>query len=227
MKQLVFDTTVLDTDRDNVGAFVRSSDGTLIDHATINSVERLAVDSTLKDGAGNALSSTSGALDVNLASGSITVNEEDIFTHGDAFTAGTDKGSFILATKQTTLAPTAGVADGDFAELKVNNNGALYVDAQVSDAALANVSLAHGATSVDNTAGGTALVASALASRKYLHLANEGNKKAFIGVSGSVTTANGFPLSPGEKAMFRAGDAISPAAITSSGTADMRYLELS
>jgi hypothetical protein len=68
--RLIFDTTDANTiaDSDSVGAYVRSSDGTLIDHATINSVERLAVDSTLKDGSGNALTSTAGALDVNLAS---------------------------------------------------------------------------------------------------------------------------------------------------------------
>lgn len=74
-KKLVFDTSDAQSilDSDSVGAFVRSSDGTLIDHASINSVERLAVDSTLKDGAGTALTSTleSGkqGLDVYIAGG--------------------------------------------------------------------------------------------------------------------------------------------------------------
>lgn len=73
--QLIFDTTDVNTiaDGDSVGAYLRSSDGTLIDKATINSVERLAVDSTLKDGAGTALTSTlvggKQALDVYIAEG--------------------------------------------------------------------------------------------------------------------------------------------------------------
>lgn len=75
MKQLVFDATDATSlaHSDSVGAFVRSSDGTLIDKATINSVERLAVDSTLKDGSGTALTSTLEAgkqgLDVYIAGG--------------------------------------------------------------------------------------------------------------------------------------------------------------
>jgi hypothetical protein len=68
--KLVFDTTDANTiaDSHNVGAYIRASDGTLIDSVTIAGVDRLAVDSTLKDGAGNALVSTAGALHVNLVS---------------------------------------------------------------------------------------------------------------------------------------------------------------
>ncbi len=77
---LIFDTTdaISILDSDSVGAFVRGSDGTLIDKVTIAGVERLAVDSTLKDGAGTALTSTTiGAdtgLDVNIIAGSLTVD---------------------------------------------------------------------------------------------------------------------------------------------------------
>lgn len=84
--QLVFDTTDATSiaHSDSVGAFIRSSDGTLIEKATINSVERLAVDSTLKDGAGTALTSTlvggAQALDVNIVEG---VNVEVDLSHVD------------------------------------------------------------------------------------------------------------------------------------------------
>lgn len=74
--QLYFDPA--ETDNDNIGAFVRSSDGTLIDHETINSVERLSVDATLKDGAGNALSSTGGALHISDGGTPLAVSATDL-----------------------------------------------------------------------------------------------------------------------------------------------------
>lgn len=92
--KLVFDTTDANTiaDSHSVGAYIRASDGTLIDSTNINSVDRLAVDSTLKDGSGNALTSTAGALDVNLVS-PITVDVDlkgvyDVGTNPDPDSAG-------------------------------------------------------------------------------------------------------------------------------------------
>ena len=85
-EQLVFDTSDATTlaHSDSVGAYVRSGDGTLIDKQTVNLVERLAVDSTLKDGAGTALTSTlvgaDQALDVNVVGG---VNVEVDLSHVD------------------------------------------------------------------------------------------------------------------------------------------------
>jgi len=75
--QLIFDTSAV-ADSDSVGAFVRSSDGTLIDHVTIATVDRLAVDATLNDGAGNDLSSTAGALHVDVQNASIVVTATDL-----------------------------------------------------------------------------------------------------------------------------------------------------
>lgn len=81
--QLIFDVTEVN-DSDNVGAFIRSSDGTLIDHEQINSVNRLSVDSTMKDGAGVALTSSlvggKQALDVSIVDG---VNVEVDLSHLD------------------------------------------------------------------------------------------------------------------------------------------------
>jgi len=339
-KQLVFDTTVTDDDRDNVGAYVRSDDGTLITHHTEGANQRLDVDAAIRGTNGDAVTVTAGALDVNIQSADINFNESDVYAEDDPHTTG-EEGSFVLAVRQDTLASSTST-DGDYAAFKQNSKGELYVidtdgnallttidadtgaiatstssidtkltstnallttidadtstiatnsttiagdttsidanltaltkvedavhssgdsgimslgvrndagtalaadgdyipfsmtaagavrvDIGSSDASLANTTLAHGATSIASTAGGTDIVTSALAARKYLLLANEGNKKAFIGTFSSVTAANGFPLSPGEKMTLRAGAAIDPAAITASGTADMRYLELS
>lgn len=107
--QLVFDTTSAQSiaDSDAVGAYVRSSDGTLIDHATINTVERLAVDATLKDGAGTALTSTlvgaDQALDVNVVSG---INVEVDLSHIDDSVRLGDGTNFLTST---TVGPDIGL----------------------------------------------------------------------------------------------------------------------
>ena len=132
--QLVFDVTDAGTlaASDSVGAYVRSSDGTLITHEQIGSNEHLHVAAALQAGDGTPITDTAGALDVNLKSGDITINEEDVYVHGAAFTSGTDKGSFVLAYREDTLAVDANVAVGDFAGLKVNDKGELWVkDADV------------------------------------------------------------------------------------------------
>jgi len=74
---------------------------------------------------GTALTHTAGALDVNIASGAITVTEEDVYAEDAAHTSG-DKGGFVLAVRRDT--PTSGTsADGDYASLNVNADGELYV----------------------------------------------------------------------------------------------------
>lgn len=75
---LIFDTTDATTiaDTDSVGAFVRSgNNGKLITHHTItaNTYEALDVYAALADGSGNAITSTGGALDVNIKGDSIVV----------------------------------------------------------------------------------------------------------------------------------------------------------
>lgn len=84
-----------------------------------------SVQSNLFDGAGNAISSTAGALDVNVASGSITVVESDVYAEDSAHTSG-DEGGFVLAVRQDTLASSTS-ADGDYAAFKQNAKGELYV----------------------------------------------------------------------------------------------------
>jgi len=84
-----------------------------------------SVQSDLHDGTGNAITSTAGALDVNIASGSITVTEEDVYAEDSAHASG-DQGGFVLAVRQDTLASSTS-ADGDYAAFKQNSLGELYV----------------------------------------------------------------------------------------------------
>jgi hypothetical protein len=122
--QLIFDTTNVG-DSDSVGAYVRSSDGTLIDHVTIAAVDRLAVDTTLNDGAGNDITSTGGALDVNVAAatGLAIYAEDSVHTSGD-------DGQFVLGVRQD--ADTSPVsADGDYHGFIFDDVGQLKVRASV------------------------------------------------------------------------------------------------
>lgn len=215
---LIFDVTDADTilDSDSVGAFVRSSDGTLIDHALINTVNRLAVDSTLKDGAGNVLTSTNvggkQSLDVRVSEG-INV-EVDLAAADDSVSSWTKDGAGTSITSTLVSAKQG---------LDVNILNSLVV----SDAALAVTSITSKANALDVADTAEAVVASALSNRKYLWVYNNANTQMFIGGS-DVSAANGFPISPGAYMEMRAGAAVNPFFIGKTGkTPEARTLELS
>jgi len=78
----------------------------------------------LSDGSA-AVGITAGALDVNVASGSLTVTINAEHDEDTAHVTG-DTGSFALAIRNDTLASLVST-DGDYAGLQVNALGALYV----------------------------------------------------------------------------------------------------
>lgn len=94
------------------------------------------------------------------------------------------------------------------------------------DDGIANTALLGTATPVSTTA--VNVVASALANRKYLALANEGNIKLYFGQNG-VTTSNGFPLYSRSQQIWRIGPSVAPQIIGAAGASseDLRVLELS
>lgn len=123
--QLIFDATMI-ADSDSVGAFVRSSDGTLITHTTIGAKEHLDTTAALFDSAGNGITSTGGFLDVNIAAApGLGVYAEDA-----AHTTG-DLGQMALAVRNDTNSSLVD-ANGDYAPLQVDANGALKVSAEVT-----------------------------------------------------------------------------------------------
>lgn len=101
--KLVFDESVAPlSENDNVGAFLRSSDGTLITHTTVGGSE---------------------ALDVNVVGANSDYAEDSVHVSGDS-------GKFILAVRHD--ADTSLVdADGDYAPLQVDANGNLKVVADL------------------------------------------------------------------------------------------------
>lgn len=94
------------------------------------------------------------------------------------------------------------------------------------DDSLANIAIENTTTAISTAA--VAVVSSALANRKWLALANFDNKQLFFGKAG-LTTVNGFPLNPGERAWLRIGPTPVVEAIGGTGASseDLRVLELS
>jgi len=333
--QLIFDVTDANTitDSDSVGAYVRSSDGTLITSTTDGGAERLDVNTELghsedaahvsgdtgvmalvvRSDAGGSLVDTDGdysALQVD-ATGALRVNAtvnvdaNSDYAEDSAHVSG-DIGGFVLAVRQDTLASSvsadgdygsfkldsvgslytrdsiaAGIlttidadtgsidstltaltkaedsvhvsgdqgimglavrndtlatltsADGDYAPLQVNAEGALYAyisgsdPLTVNDSALANTAIASASNTLDTANTAEDVVTAPLSNRKYLFLQNMDNRKIYIGATG-VTTATGFPLSPGSLMEMRLGAAVDIEFVGSTGkTPEIRTLELS
>lgn len=136
LHRLLFDTTDADTRADGakVGAIlydavndrlgIINSDQELLVHDQ-DVIDALAGDLNvnLQDGAGTDITSTAGALDVNISSGSLT--QSDVYDEDAAHSSG-DEGGFVLAVRNDTLGSLVD-ADGDYAPFQVNASGELYV----------------------------------------------------------------------------------------------------
>lgn len=178
--KLVFDISDANTiaDSSNVGAYLRSSDGTLITHSTDGSREALDVFTEL--GLAEDSAHTSGDIGVqslavrNDTAGSLvdadgdyaplqvdadgnlrvsgTFSEEDVYAEDSPFTSG-DDGGFVLAVRNDgggSLVDT----DGDFAPFQVNADGELFVADPDARASLSSIesdasTIAADTTSID------------------------------------------------------------------------------
>lgn len=231
----------------NVGAYVRSDDGTFITHTTDGAIE---------------------ALDVAIVG---TANS-GIYEEDSAHTTA-DRGQFILAVQTATQGGLAD--DGDYAPMQVDPEGRLRVladfdltgnlvgddEADTEDplkvgshaydqasawgtvdagdkANLAsdlyrrvlindapNVGLANAATAVDDTIGGTNLM-TALAGRTRAFIQNLGPRALYVGATG-VTTATGLKIDKNATWSLELGESIDIFGITDAGAAlDVRHLQL-
>lgn len=238
-QQLIFDTTDANTiaDSDSVGAFLRSSDGTLITHTTVGGKEALdvrvaeginvevdldaaddSVAAWLSDGAGNAIGSTGGALHISDAGGSLTVDATDLDIR-DLDAAQDSVQSNLFDGAGTALTSTLEGAKQALDVFVAN-------EIEVNDAAIANTAIVAAANALDVADTAESAVASALANRKYLFIHNEGNRTAYIGGAG-VDAATGFPLSPKAVIELRAGAAVDVQWVSANTSQEIRTLELS
>lgn len=174
-----------------------------------------SVASWTHDGTGNAIGSTGGALHISDAGGSITVDAIDL-----------DIRDLVAATDSVTswLADGAGTA---LTSTLVGSDQALDVNVVDSfDAALANTAILASADTLDAANVADPVVASALADRKYLYIRNNDNRVIHIGQDG-VTSANGFPVSPGSVIELRAGANVVVDYVSEKIGHSIRVLELS
>lgn len=112
-----------------------------------------------------------------------------------------------------------------------STNGALNVDIQdasitVEDVTLADTAIKNVAEVVTGTVGQIVDGADELASRKYLYLYNNGNRKVYVGESG-VSASTGFPMSPKSYMEFRIGSSVDVYMIAAGGSQDVRTMQLS
>lgn len=136
-----------------------------------------------------------------------------------------DQGIMGLAVRND--AGTALAADGDYIPMTTDSAGALYVNvASIQDAALANTAIANAVNTLGVASTAEDVVASPLANRKYLYIYNNDNRTAFVGATG-VTSANGFPLSPGSVLELRAGASVDIEWVSPKVSHEIRTLELS
>lgn len=272
--RLIFDVTDANTiaESDSIGAFLRSSDGTLITHTTVGGKEALdvriaeginvevdldaaddSVAAYLNDGAGNAISSTGGAIHVSDAGGSLTVDATDLDIRDLSHTQdsiqigdGTDlmavnaDGSINAVVTATQLdiddlnatddAVQSWLYDGAGTALTstlVGSDQALDINVvQSVDPGTANTSIANAVNTLAVADTAEDVVASPLANRKSLFIYNNDNRVLYIGATG-VSSSNGFPLSPSSMMELRAGASIDVEWVSPKAGHDMRTLELS
>jgi hypothetical protein len=212
--RLVYDPAA-DSSSHKVGSYVLAGDdGTQIGH----------VSDALKVSFTNASLAVT-ATDLDIRDLAFATDKVDVSGSSNVGVTATDFDIRDLSHSQDSVK----IGDGtDF--LAINNDGSInavisgYVDV---DDSLANTAIFTEARAVSTTAI-TITAAAALASRKWLYMANMGNKAVFVGPSG-VTATDGFPCFPGQQSEFRIGAAVAPYIIGETGASseDIRVMQLS
>ena len=225
---LIFDTTNATTkaDSDNVGAYIRAADGTLITHSNVGGKDALDV---------HVVDGINVEVDLSYVDDSVTAHQGGTWTidsiTNDVTVIASDLDIRDLSATQDSV--ESWLHDGAGTALTstlVSGKQALDVNIvnslTVNDAALAATAIASAAETLDVASTAQNVVASPLASRKYLFIYNNDNQKMFIGGTG-VTAANGFPVSPGSYVELRAGAAVDIEFVSSKLNHEIRTLELS
>ena len=138
----------------------------------------------------------------------------------DAIASGEEFGPYVLGMRRD--ADTSPVsADGDYHGLIFNSSGRLKVDNDES----CNDNLVVSKVSIPATAGGTQLVASALANRKEIHIANLGPKDIFI-KKGTGVTVDDYLIPAFNTGIYAWGPTIDVYGITAVGSSDIRIAQV-
>jgi len=194
--------------------------------SSLDAENGLAVDITAAAGGGNhtvtGLEQDYRALDVWIRNASIDIGNTVTVEATDLDIRDLTHVSDSVSLGDGTTLYTGTTVNSDHGlDVNIINPGDIDIDDS-----LANVAIENSALAVSETA--LAIVSSALADRKWLWLANEGNKSLYWGKAG-VTAANGFPLHPGMQHLARVGAAVVAQVIGRTGalSEDLRVMELS
>lgn len=235
--KIVFDPANA-AETDNIGAYVRAEDGTLITHTTDGAKERLDVATGIEKNSGDAYTlgdrgAAVWAVDPAGDYAPLRVNADGELLVDVQVTTGADKaedsahasgdvGSYVLSVREDTLT-TSTSASGDYQSFKTDSLGALWT--RVTEIPQPS---GFTATTFNNVPVGltaTPVPASALANRKKIQIQNIANKEIFIGFDNTVTTSTGLRLSPGSFYEIELGAGVSVYAISTAAAQNLRYAE--
>jgi len=246
-QQLIFDVTDAETlaASDNVGAFLRSADGTLLTHTDV--AGKMALDVRVAEGINVEVDLTQDD-EITVFQGTdpwiVSATDLDIraLTAADVVTAEQGTSPWVVAATDLDIRDLSHVSDsmrlGDGTDLITSTlagakqaldvylAGGEPLEVEVNDVALANVAMATGAVALAVADTAENIIATPLANRKYLLVMNNSNKKIFVGTTG-VTAANGFPLSPQSVLELRAGAAAAVQFVGADAGQEVRTMELS
>jgi hypothetical protein len=236
---IVFDPADL-TESDSVGAFLRSSDGTLITHTTNGGKESLDVNLTGSTGGIIIEDSDGDELDIQ-PDGSINVNATMAgpikFLNAGSTLTDVQEDVAPLPVKIQGLTGDINVTAGDL-NVQLDHTGANFDSTRIGDGTdllaissnseatvvdRANNGIAQATTTIAATA--TPVVSSALGERKYVEIQNTSGKKVYLG-GPTVTASTGIEIKRGNSWSGKVGPGVVLHAITDSGTSDIRVLEL-
>lgn len=260
LHKLVFDTTDANTiaDSHHVGSHVLSGTGTLIGSQTVAGTnDWLQVISALTDGTGNVLTSTAGALDVNLKTPIVVETDMNgIYNVGTnsipansgliSFTRGATPGlTSQVETPTSATAASDAVVAANVHGLDVNGfnmgyNGTTW-DRIHSTSGSMNVNITNSLTVSDAALANTALaagtttltVASTAVDAVAAPQANRkylwiyNNDNRTMYIGGTGVTAAGMPIPPGSMMEMRAGPAVAIQLFSAKALHDSRHMELS
>lgn len=235
-EKLVFDPANPD-DTDNSGAFVRSSDGTLITSVTDGGSERLEVSTGAEhyEGAsfvGGEKGSLSLAVDNSGKLRPLKVNAAGELLVDVQVTSGADKtegmmyapgdiGSFSLSVRNDTLVQST-PSNGMYQAFKTDSLGALWTNVYKQAPATNNGWLVT-STAVNSTA--VSVVVAALSDRKSILIQNVGLRPVYLGVSSGVTASDGIRLSAGAAIELDLAAGVPIFAISDSTGSDLRVAQ--
>lgn len=252
--KLVFDATDADGS-DNIGAFLRSSDGTLLTHT--DNGGKLSLDVNISNTSIEVTATDLDIRDLSFATDSVNVSGSEVSLDAATLAAlesitvsatDLDIRDLAFATDSVDVSGSSIITGAEKTEDSAHVSGDIgnYILSVRQDTLAASASDgdyqsfktdALGRQYINEThqtmthaavvVGNTAtdLVATDLVNRKTILIENTSGTDIYIG-SASVTTANGILLSKGATVELKIGSGINIHGITSSGNATVRVMEL-